>query len=82
MVEFTAPVYRSMRVRRLILGLPPITFGIFVILTYFTVVFLKIYLFLAISLILWFLARQLTRKDQWLMDIVLFSLKQKDIYTP
>jgi type IV secretory pathway VirB3-like protein len=80
--EFSYPVHRSMRVRSMILGVPPIAFALIMVLTVLMVYRLGQIWFLAITMILWFAARQIAKKDQWLLDIILVSLKQKDYYTP
>ena len=76
--DFAIPVRRSVIHRDLWLGIPfiPLTaLGFVTILMVFT--FGQI-AFLVISVIAWFILRQVTKTDEWLLDIIITSLLQPD----
>jgi len=46
--------------------------------TIFMVFSFQQYVFLVITAVSWFILRQITKNDEWLLDIVLSSLLQPD----
>jgi type IV secretory pathway VirB3-like protein len=76
--DFVIPVRRSIIHRDLWLGIPFIplmTLGFITILMVFT--FGQI-AFLVITVISWFALKQVTKHDEWLLDIIITSLLQPD----
>jgi type IV secretory pathway VirB3-like protein len=77
-IDFAIPVRRSVIHRDLMLGIPFIPFVILAFVTIFMVFSFQQYIFLVITAVSWFILRQITKSDEWLLDIVLSSLLQPD----
>jgi len=76
--DYAIPVRRSIIHRDLWLGIPFIpllTLGFVTILMVFT---FGQFAFLVITVISWFVLKQITKHDEWLLDIVMASLLQPD----
>jgi len=76
--DYAIPVRRSIIHRDLWLGIPFIpllTLGFVTILMVFT---FSQFAFLVITVISWFVLKQITKHDEWLLDIVMTSLLQPD----
>jgi type IV secretory pathway VirB3-like protein len=76
--DFAIPVRRSVIHRDLMLGIPFIPFVLLAFVTIFMVFSFQQYVFLVITAVSWFILRQITKNDEWLLDIVLSSLLQPD----
>jgi type IV secretory pathway VirB3-like protein len=76
--DFAIPVRRSVIHRDLMLGIPFIPFILLAFITLFMVFSFQQYAFLVISAVSWFILREITKNDEWLLDIVLSSLLQPD----
>jgi len=77
-IDFAIPVRRSVIHRDLMLGIPFIPFILLAFVTIFMVFSFQQYVFLIITIASWFILRQITKSDEWLLDIVLSSLLQPD----
>ena len=77
-IDFAIPVRRSVIHRELMLGIPFIPFVLLAFITLFLVFSFQQYAFLVITAASWFMLRQITKTDEWLLDIVLSSLLQPD----
>jgi type IV secretory pathway VirB3-like protein len=77
-IDFAIPVRRSVIHRDLMLGIPFIPFVMLAFVTIFMVFSFQQYIFLVITAVSWFVLRQITKNDEWLLDIVLSSLLQPD----
>jgi type IV secretory pathway VirB3-like protein len=77
-IDFAIPVRRSVIHRDLMLGIPFIPFVLLAFVTLFMVFSFQQYAFLIITIASWFILRQITKSDEWLLDIVLSSLLQPD----
>jgi type IV secretory pathway VirB3-like protein len=77
-IDFAIPVRRSVIHRDLMLGIPFIPFILLAFVTIFMVFSFQQYAFLIITIASWFILRQITKSDEWLLDIVLSSLLQPD----
>jgi type IV secretory pathway VirB3-like protein len=76
--DYAIPVRRSVIHRDLWLGIPFIpllTLGFVTILMVFT---FGQFAFLVITVIAWFVLKQITKQDEWLLDIVMTALLQPD----
>ena len=76
--DYAIPVRRSIIHRDLWLGIPFIpllALGFVTILMVFT---FGQFAFLVITVISWFVLKQITKHDEWLLDIVMASLLQPD----
>jgi type IV secretory pathway VirB3-like protein len=76
--DYAIPVRRSIIHRDLWLGIPFIPLlglGFITILMVFT---FGQFAFLVITVISWFVLKQITKHDEWLLDIVMTSLLQPD----
>jgi type IV secretory pathway VirB3-like protein len=76
--DFTVPVHRSIIKRDLYIGLPLIPLVILGLITCLMVFDFNQPAFLVITVILWYILKTITDKDEWLLDIVLISLLQPD----
>ena len=77
-IDFAIPVRRSVIHRDLMLGIPFIPFVLLAFITIFMVFSFQQYVFLVITIASWFVLRQITKSDEWLLDVVLSSLLQPD----
>ena len=77
-IDFAIPVRRSVIHRDLMMGIPFIPFILLAFVTIFMVFSFQQYAFLVITALSWFILRQITKNDEWLLDIVLSSLLQPD----
>lgn len=76
--DYAIPVRRSIIHRDLWLGMPFIPLmglGFATIIMVFT---FGQFAFLAVTVVSWFALKQITRHDEWLLDIVMASLLQPD----
>jgi type IV secretory pathway VirB3-like protein len=76
--DYAIPVRRSIIHRDLWLGIPFIpllTLGFVTILMVFT---FGQFAFLVITVVAWFVLNQITKQDEWLLDIVMTALLQPD----
>ena len=77
-IDFAIPVRRSVIHRDLMLGIPFMPLIVLAFVTIFMVFSFQQYVFLLITAVSWFILRQITKNDEWLLDIVLSSLLQPD----
>jgi len=77
-IDFAIPVRRSVIHRDLMLGIPFVPFVLLAFITIFMVFSFQQYAFLVITVASWFILRQITKSDEWLLDVVLSSLLQPD----
>jgi len=77
-IDFAIPVRRSVIHRDLMLGIPFVPFVLLAFITIFMVFSFQQYVFLVITVASWFILRQITKSDEWLLDVVLSSLLQPD----
>jgi len=76
--DYAIPVRRSVIHRDLWIGIPFVpllALGFITILMVFT---FSQFAFLVITVISWFILKQITKNDEWLLDIVMTSLLQPD----
>ena len=77
-IDFAIPVRRSVIHRDLMIGIPFVPFVLLAFITIFMVFSFQQYVFLVITVASWFILRQITKNDEWLLDVVLSSLLQPD----
>jgi type IV secretory pathway VirB3-like protein len=82
MRPYAKRVRRSLLQRELMAGIPQVgLIGLFVL----AVVFmygLAMYFMIVPLAVLYLVMRHLTKQDQWLIDIVLENIQQKDVFIP
>ena len=76
--EFTLPVRRSIIRRDLWVGIPMVPLMVIVFLTILFVLTFEKWAFLLVTVVLIILARKITKQDEWLLDIIIFSMFQPD----
>jgi len=76
--DFAIPVRRSIIHRDLWLGIPFIPLLALGFITIIMVFSFGQFAFLVITVISWFVLKQITKHDEWLLDIVITSLLQPD----
>ena len=76
--DYAIPVRRSIIHRDLWLGIPFIPLMVLGFITILMVFTFGQIAFLVITLIAWFVLKQITKKDEWLLDIIIISLLQPD----
>jgi type IV secretory pathway VirB3-like protein len=79
---YARPVRRSLLQRDLIGGIPQAGMLIIFMLVVIFVLGLDMYFMAVPSAVLYLVMRALTKKDQWMIDIVLDNISQKDVYLP
>jgi type IV secretory pathway TrbD component len=80
--SFTRPVRRSLLQRDLLGGVPAIGLLLLFMLGVIFIYGLRLYFTIVPIAVLYLLMRALTKKDQWLIDIVLENISQKDVLLP
>jgi len=78
LIEYSIPVRRSIIKRDLYAGLPLVPLVLILFVTMFFVFGLEQPAFLLATVALFFFARKITKEDEWLLDIVIFSILQPD----
>jgi type IV secretory pathway VirB3-like protein len=76
--DYAIPVRRSIIHRDLWLGIPFIPLMVLGFATILMVFTFGQIAFLVVTVISWFVLKQITKQDEWLLDIVLASLLQPD----
>jgi type IV secretory pathway TrbD component len=80
--EFSRPVRRSLLQRELILGIPQMGVLLLLVLCFFFMYALRMY-FMAVPIVALYIAmRVLTKKDPFMIDIVIEHVNQKDTLIP
>jgi type IV secretory pathway VirB3-like protein len=80
--EYFRPVHRSLLQRELLGGVPQAGLFIVLMLAVIFVYGMEMPFMLVPIILLYFVMRALTKKDQWLIDIVLENIQQKDVFIP
>jgi type IV secretory pathway VirB3-like protein len=80
--EYALPVHRSLLERELIVGVPPFGILLLLLLSIFFVYILKQYFMILPIAIMYIVMRILTKKDPYMIDIVIEHINQKDILIP
>lgn len=78
MEEYTIPVHRSIMKRQLIFGVPFVPLLIIALGTILILMNFKILAIIPVSLFLIYVMREITKKDEFLLEIFLESLMQPD----
>lgn len=76
--DFNYPVHRSLMKRRLIMGIPFVPLLFVVIITALIVMDLKIWQIIPLSIFVLFIIREITKKDEYFMEILIASLFQPE----
>ena len=80
--SFRRKVRRSLLQRELLAGIPQAGLvGLFILAVVFLYVF-EMYFMIVPIVLLYFIMRHLTKRDPWLIDIVLDNIRQKDVFIP
>lgn len=80
--DFATPVYHSIQSRDLFGGIPYTAMMVLYMCGIIFVYMCRLYYFLIVIAAMYVTARVLTKKDEWLIDIVLSSLLQHEEYVP
>jgi type IV secretory pathway TrbD component len=80
--SFSRPVHRSLLQRELLGGVPQAGLLLLFVLSVVFIYGLQLYFMIVPMVILFFVMRSLTARDQWLIDIVLDNIQQKDVLIP
>lgn len=76
--EFSIPVHRSIIRRDLWLGIPFIPLMLLIFISIIVILGAEQFAFIAVTIIVWFVLRSMTKKDEWQLDIMLSALLQPD----
>jgi type IV secretory pathway VirB3-like protein len=76
------PVHRSLLPREMIGGVPQAGLLILFFMGIIFIYGLRLYLTIVPIVLLYFVMRHLTKKDQWFIDIILTNIMQRDVYIP
>ena len=79
---FKKPVHRSLLQREMLGGIPQAGLFILFMLGIIFVYGLQLYFTIVPIVLLYFVMRHLTKKDQWFIDIMLDNINQKDKLLP
>lgn len=80
--DYSQPVHRSLICRDLIFGIPALGMLILLLIGVFTMYILEQYYFGFILIILYIVMRFLTKKDPYLIEILIKHINQKDFLVP
>ena len=80
--DYSWKVHRSLLRRDLVAGVSRLTFAIIAVLTVYMVFGVRQYWFIAVSVLIYLVARALTKSDEYLVEIILDSLLQPDDLYP
>ncbi len=76
--DYSYPVHRSIMKRQLIFGVPTVPLIIVVITTFIILIDFKVIAIIPFSVLIILLIREITKKDEYLLEIFLQSLLQPD----
>lgn len=76
--EYTYPVHRAVMKRQLIMGVPLVPFVIVVLVTIIIVLDFKMWLIIPFAGIAIYIMKEITKKDQYLLEVFLYSLLEPD----
>ena len=76
--DYSYPVHRSIMKRQLIMGVPLIPLVIIVFATILIVLDFKLWIILTFRAILIYIMKEITKKDEYLLEIFLNSLLEPD----
>ena len=76
--EYTYPVHRAVMKRQLIMGVPLVPFIIVVLVTIIIVLDFKMWLIIPFAGITIYIMKEITKKDQYLLEVFLYSLLEPD----
>lgn len=82
MKQFKEPVHRSLLQREMLGGIPQAGLLIILMLGLVFIYGLEMYFTIIPLVLLYFVMRHLSKKDQWFIDIVLENIMQKDRLIP
>jgi len=80
--DYKQPVHRSLLQREMLGGIPQAGLILLFVLGVVFVYGLRMYFMLAPLIVLYIIMRALTKRDQWLIDIVMDNIMQKDKLIP
>jgi type IV secretory pathway TrbD component len=80
--EFARPVRRSLLQREMFCGVPQMGLLLLFIMGIVFIYGLRLWFMIPVIIILFLIMRALSEKDPWLIDMVLESLSQKDLFLP
>ncbi len=76
------PVHRSLLQREMIASIPQLALLLLLCLGLIFVYGFQLYLAIVPVVLLYFVMRHLSKKDNWMIDIALANIMQKDKYLP
>ena len=80
--DYSVTVHRSLITRELVLGIPALGMLLLLLLGVFTMYILQQYYFGIVIAVLYIVMRILTKKDPYLIDILIEHVSQKDFLVP
>jgi type IV secretory pathway TrbD component len=80
--DYSVTVHRSLLQRDLVLGIPAMGMLVLLLIGVFTMYILKQYYFGIFIAVLYIVMRVLTKKDPYLVDILIEHVNQKDFLVP
>jgi len=82
MSQFKQPVHRSLIQREMLGGIPQAGLLVLFLLGLVFVYGLQMYIAIVPIVMLYFVMRHLSSKDQWFIDIIMENIMQKDKFIP
>lgn len=82
MRPYSQKVHRSLLNRELMAGIPQVGLLGLIVMSVLFLYILRMYFMAVPVIMLYFIMRFLTSNDPWMVDIVLGSIQQKDVYLP
>jgi type IV secretory pathway VirB3-like protein len=82
MRPYARKVRRSLLQREMFAGIPQAGLLLLFVMGVVFVYALRMFFMIVVIVLLYFVMRHLTSRDQWMIDIVLDNVQQKDIFIP
>lgn len=76
--DYSYPVHRSIMRRQLVFGVPLAPLVGIIVFTFIIIMDFKFYAFILISAAIIYIMREITKRDEYLLEIILFSLFDPD----
>lgn len=80
--DYSAPIHKSLQMPNLFLGIPMMALLAMYCVAILTIYIMQISFFWIVIGIMYIAARMLSKRDPFLIDIVTYSMMEKDEYIP
>ena len=82
MSGYKQPVHRSLLQRDMLGGVPQVGLLLLIVLGVVFIYGFELYITIVPIVLSYFIMRHFTKRDQWLIDIMIDNISHKDVYLP